>query len=585
MPEDNEDKFIQRRLLVASVLSALAIMFYVYVSAPRGLPPAERPAAEQPAEPPATDPSAAEQAPPEQPAEPEASKPAPEKPPETKGSTEQPVAEAERKLAAGEQQIVVESDTYLVTLSNRGGVVTSWILKDYLNAKGEPLDLVHAGEAGDHNYPFALVLPGGEPAIVNEVLFVANEGPDRRVAPTSVTFEYSDGTHSARKAFRFEQEGYVVGVETDLAENGAGQPHLIAWNGGFGDTAQTNDARNSTTYYYDSSTGKLQRNKAADAEEARITNQGEFAYAGIDDLFFAAAFLPREPTPVRMETSTATIVPVAGGKEQVFAALAVGGAEHNDFRAFVGPKSLEILGSVRPELRTIVDFGWLAFLAEPMFWMLRWIHEHLVANWGWSIILVTVFINLVMFPLKWKSTKSMKRMQALQPLVKQINEKYKGLSIRDPKKAQQNEELMALYKKHGVNPMGGCLPMVLQLPFFISFYYVLSVAIEMRHAGWLWVADLSAPEQIPIRVLPLAMVGTQFWQQAITPQPTVDPAQVKMMKFMPLMMGFLFYGFSSGLVLFWLTGNLVGVVQQVILNRFPSEPIEVEQPRRRRKKK
>jgi YidC/Oxa1 family membrane protein insertase len=246
---------------------------------------------------------------------------------------------------------------------------------------------------------------------------------------------------------------------------------------------------------------------------------------------------------------------------------------------------MDLLESVRPDLQHIVDFGFFSFLARPLFWLLRWTHEHIVPNWGWAIIVVTVFINVALFPLKWKSTKSMKKMQALQPVIKQINEKYKGLSIRDPKKAQQNEEVMAVYKKYGVNPMGGCLPMVLQLPFFIAFYSMLTSAIELRHASWLWVADLSAPEQIAVRVLPLAMILTQFWQQAMTPQPTVDPAQAKMMKFMPLLMGFFFYGFSSGLVLFWLTGNVVGVAQQAILNRLSSEPLEIEQPRRGRKKK
>jgi YidC/Oxa1 family membrane protein insertase len=157
--------------------------------------------------------------------------------------------------------------------------------------------------------------------------------------------------------------------------------------------------------------------------------------------------------------------------------------------------------------------------------------------------------------------------------------------MRDPKKAQQNEELMGLYKKHGVNPMGGCLPMLLQLPFFIGFYNVLMVAIEMRHASWLWVTDLSTFEHLPIRVLPLAMVATQFWQQSLTPTPTADPAQMRLMKFMPLMMGFIFYQFQAGLVLFWLTSNVVGVAQQLILNRFASDEPVLDDKSRGRKKK
>ena len=291
---------------------------------------------------------------------------------------------------------------------------------------------------------------------------------------------------------------------------------------------------------------------------------------------------------MRLETSAVQIVTAEGGKPEIYAAIGVSSESEgkNDLQLFVGPKSIDILRSVRPEMGQAVDFGWFGFVAEPLFWMLRWTHEHFVANWGWAIVVVTVFINFVMFPLKWKSMKSMKKMQSLQPLVKQINEKYKGLSMRDPKKAQQNEEMMALYKKHGVNPLGGCMPMLLQLPFFIGFYNVLTVAIEMRHASWLWVADLSSPEQLAIRVLPLAMILTQFWQQSMTPTPSADPAQMRLMKFMPLMMGFIFYGFSAGLVLFWLTGNIVGIGQQLILNRFASEDeLVIDQPRGRKKKK
>ena len=166
----------------------------------------------------------------------------------------------------------------------------------------------------------------------------------------------------------------------------------------------------------------------------------------------------------------------------------------------------------------------------------------------------------------------MKKMQLLQPQIAVINAKYKGLSLRDPKKADQNQEVMDLYKKHGVNPMGGCMPMLIQLPFFYAFYKVLSVSIAMRGAEWLWVTDLSQPEQIPIRILPIAMIISQFIMQKMTPATGGDPSQQKMMMFMPLVMGFMFYGFSSGLVLYWLTGNVVGIGQQWFFNRGVTVP-------------
>jgi YidC/Oxa1 family membrane protein insertase len=181
--------------------------------------------------------------------------------------------------------------------------------------------------------------------------------------------------------------------------------------------------------------------------------------------------------------------------------------------------------------------------------------------------------------------KSMKKMQKLQPLIKHINDKYKSLPMRDPKRQEQNKEVMDLYSKYGVNPLGGCLPMLLQIPFFFAFYSVLTASLEMRHASWLWVRDLSSPEHLVIRILPLAMIATQFWFQKMTPTTSVDPAQQRMMQFMPLVFGFFFYGTPSGLVLYWLTSNLVGIAQQWFINRLPEPALELETPKKGKSKK
>jgi len=198
-------------------------------------------------------------------------------------------------------------------------------------------------------------------------------------------------------------------------------------------------------------------------------------------------------------------------------------------------------------------------------------------------VLVTFAINMVLFPLRFSSMRSAKKMQALQPQIKALNDKYKDLPLRDPRKQEQQAEMMELYKKHGVNPVGGCVPMVLQLPFLIGFYTVLTVAIEMRGANWLWIPDLSQAETgffaalgPPIRLLPLLLIVAQFLQQKMTPSPGMDPAQQKMMLFMPLVLGFMFYGQPAGLVLYWLTGGLVGIAQQWLLSRGGSTPPAVE---------
>jgi YidC/Oxa1 family membrane protein insertase len=171
-------------------------------------------------------------------------------------------------------------------------------------------------------------------------------------------------------------------------------------------------------------------------------------------------------------------------------------------------------------------------------------------NYGWAIILITVVLNILLLPLKFSSMKSAKKMQSLQPELKKIQEKYSSLPLRDPRRTEQNEEMMSLYKKHGVNPMGGCLPLLIQMPFLFAFYKVLTVAIEMRGASWLWVNDLSQPETIAIRLLPVLLIVTQFILQKMTPTAGMDPAQARIMLIMPLFLGFMFYYQSAGLVLY-----------------------------------
>jgi len=234
---------------------------------------------------------------------------------------------------------------------------------------------------------------------------------------------------------------------------------------------------------------------------------------------------------------------------------------------FVGPKDLDLLKRIDPRLEQMVDFGWFWFIAKPLFLVLNWLNDKLAHNYGWAIVLLTILINFAILPMRLKSMKSMKRMQTLQPQIAAINAKYKNVGLRDPRKAQQNQEVMELYKKHGVSPMGGCLPMLLQIPVFFGFYKVLTVAIEMRGAHWLWVTDLSQPEHLPIRILPIAMIVAQFVMQKMTPNPSVDQNQQRMMLMLPLVFGFMFYGVASGLVLYWLTSNVVGIVQQWFINR------------------
>lgn len=566
----NDEQFIQRRMLMAAVLSAVVMGLYIYL-VPRPEPP-QRPLADEPAESIGAPAIEGDQDEPEQALE-----------------TAAEVAEDTDLEATAEQRVVVENENYRVEFTNRGAVVTSWQLKQYNDALGNPLDLVHADGAKRHGMPFRLLRPGGDLIEgTDEALFTVNPGRGTRNAPETLTFEYSKTGLRILKRFAFEESGHVVRVETQVLEAGRPQRHLLSWSGGFGDTAQAGNSVHSQTYFY--TDGDIEYVTAADAEDERITHSGPYPFVGIADLFFTAAAIPEPGQDIRIETSAIEIVPVGAepGDQQAYVAGAFGGATDNRFRLYVGPKSRSALaevGDVGNAFRGIVDYGFFAFIAEPLFIMLGWVYSNIVANWGWSIVLVTVVINTILFPLKYKSTKSMRKMQQLQPLVKEINNRYKGVTMRDPRKAKQNEELQALYKKHNANPMGGCLPILLQMPFFFAFYKLLTVAIEMRQAEWLWVSDLSNPETLAIRVLPLAMVATQFWSQALTPTPSTDPTQARVMKFMPLVFGFIFYQFQAGLVLYWLTSNCVGIVQQLVLNRLPQEKLELERKPQRSKRK
>ncbi len=264
-------------------------------------------------------------------------------------------------------------------------------------------------------------------------------------------------------------------------------------------------------------------------------------------------------------------------------------------RIYVGPKELAVLETTavptikndHPDLRGLVDFGWWGILARPLFLWLKWMYGHVVANWGWAIVLQTLIISLALMPLRITQMKSMLKMQRVAPQIKSIQDKYKKYSLRDPRKAGMNEEISALYKKEGVNPAGGCLPMLIQFPFLIAYYRMLGTALDLRHAHWLWIPDLSAKD--PYMVLPILMVISMFAMQRITPQPAgMDPAQQKMMTWMmPLMMGFFFFNFASGLSLYYAESNLIQMAQQAVMNKtkLGREMREMLEKRARKKEK
>ena len=486
-----------------------------------------------------------------------------EKPPaaETAEAAKAPIVPVIQAQAA--PPFVIDTDLYKITFSNQGANVRGWLLKKSL-ADGKPLELVNTATAVEDPYPFSLYMADRQALAkkLNAALYRQTVAPDG----FGVTYDFSDGHTTVRKTFRFQKNSYLVQVTSEV--NTGGQPidSMIEWRAGFGDFTLPNPASKQQTIYFDVTADKLREQSVSTAKNGPVTNSGDFSFAGIEDGYFTAVFLPEGNATMREITfSDTTRTPfIEKPAPYVGAAVSMGAVNH--FRVFVGPKDYDLLKRVDPKLQQLVNFGWLSLLAKPLFLVVNWFNDNVVHNFGWAIVVVTVVINFALFPVKLSNMKSMRKMQALKPQIDAINAKYKNVKMTDPRKGEQNQEVMDLYKKYGVNPMGGCVPMLLQIPFFFAFYQVLRVSVEMRGANWLWIHDLSQAEPSAIKILPIVMIVSQFYMQSMTPQANVDPNQQKMMKFMPLIFGFMFYQFPSGLVLYYLTSNLVSMGQQLFFN-------------------
>ena len=543
----------ERGMILAVVLSGLVLVVSQYFFKPAPSPTATKSGAQQSARP--VQPDAIQK---------------PEPPVRSASPTGSSLAiKTEAVQADKEEFVTVETGVYRVVFSNRGAVVRNWILTQYRDHEGKPLELVNQKALATVPAPFSLAFrsqaPSSDP---NGALFHAERSPDG----LEISFEFSAGGVHIKKTFHFEKSSYLVGVTSEVAQNGVSVPHSLMWRGGFGDASTTNPVAVEHAIYYDQPNSELQVKTAQDAKDAPVGASGQFSFVGLEDAYFAAAFLPGERASVE-QTTYSDGVPGAKGEAEARVGMGVGGEGANQLSLFIGPKDTDLLRKVNPKLDQVIDWGWFGVIAKPLFYALNWTSDRLTHNYGWAIILVTLVINILMFPLKLTSMKSAKKMQSVQPKIQAINDRYKNIPMKDPRQTEKNQEIMDLYKREGINPVGGCLPLLIQMPFLLAFYKVLSVAIEMRGAHWFWVADLSQPETLAIKVLPILLIVTQFISTKMTPSPGMDPAQQKMMLVMPLVLGYMFYFTSSGLVLYWLTGNVVAIAQQWLLNRFMPTPV------------
>jgi YidC/Oxa1 family membrane protein insertase len=488
-----------------------------------------------------------------------------------------------------ERDIVVENGSVRAVFSTRGAVIKSWRLKKYLNAAREPVELVPQDAPAGAPKPFTLsVDDAGVSKTLAEALYRPSATSlDVTGAEQKLTFEYRDASGlDVQKQFFFHPESpYVVHLTARVRRGSDDLVPTIHWGPAIGTTLDVNangyNAPPQPIYYTE---GDEYRISAGDVPE--IANQeGVYGFAGVDDHYFLSSIVnPKErialtfsvvPMPARAPEENAPPPYIAWS---VKFPTAPTGAQF-----FFGPKDYDVLGAVDPDLRRSIHFGMFSLLVVPLLRALKWINIF-IGNYGWSIIALTVLINLTMFPLRHKSVVSMRRMQELQPEVEAIKARYAKLKMTDPARQKMNTEMMELYRNRGVNPASGCVPMLLTLPVLFAFYAMLSVAIELRGAPWIgWIKDLSVHD--PLFILPVIMGATQFIQTKMTPT-TADPMQQRVMLLMPLIFMFMFLWFPVGLVLYWTVSNIWAIGQQAVTNKIIGPPPQrtVRPPAERRVK-
>ncbi len=505
------------------------------------------------------------------------------------------LAPANPVSAGSETRVVVETEELRAEFTNRGAQLVSYRLKGSAGDGPNGLELVAARREGP--YPFALVGPDGSPLALNDALFVAEEsaeGPAR-----VVRFRHAGPAGAAEKLFRFLPNGTF---EVEISAAGAGEWALLLGPGLRNLSAKDLESRfevRAGVYLYGEEVGVYD---ARSEEETLELAGGGLRWVGLEDTYFLTVLIPETPV------EKAHLVPLLyepGGEGQAarFAPLPPEGqrtkeqekapralllivdpkGERFAAEAYFGPKEYPRLAALPWGLEKTVRWGTFGFFARILLVALRWIHDTLVANYGWAIVLLTFAINLLLLPLTHKSYVSMRKMQELNPKIQAIRERWRP-KLKDKQgkpnlesQRKMQEEMNALFKSQGVNPAGGCLPLLLQLPVLWAFYNLLSTAVELRGAPWMgWIRDLSAAD--PYYVLPIVMGGTQWLQARMTPT-TADPMQRRLFQLMPLLFTVLFLGFPSGLVLYWLTNNVLNIARQGVYNELRKrEEARVEPP-------
>jgi YidC/Oxa1 family membrane protein insertase len=473
-----------------------------------------------------------------------------------------------------ERDVRVETRDVIAVFTNRGARLKSWRLKHYRDQQQEPQELVVGVDL--QPLPFELrAADEGTTALINSALYAVDQSTD---GATRLRFEYRTAAPELHvvKEFGLAPQGYIVTFDAKVTaappepatdKGSVAVPVTILWGPAVGDLGEV-------SRYAQKPEGLLAQNGSVQ-RPSDFSKQSEFAgdfrYAGVDDNYFMTVALSVTGAKVRYQP--VSIPPPPGSKDPAHSLVAYSielAPSNLPVKFFVGPKDFEVLAAIDTDMTSAINFGYFKVIVVPLLQSLKWVHGY-VGNYGWSIVILTLLINAIMFPLRHKSAVSMRKMQQIQPEVKSIQDRYSKLKTTDPARQKMNTELMALYRDRGVNPASGCVPMLLTMPVFLAMWALLQTSIELRGAPWFgWIHDLSSHDRF--YVLPVIMVVSQFWQQRLMPQAGADPAQQKMMMFMPAVMGFIFLWLPAGALIYYVISNLWAIGQQYLTNRLLGPP-------------
>ena len=474
-------------------------------------------------------------------------------------------ASAATPAVATAKTVKVETDVYLAEISTAGGDLVGLRLKKHGGTLDPKKNFILFDRAADHTYvaQSGLIgngLPNHQSAYtVSAESFVMADGQDK----LEVRLEATDGSKGA-KVYRFQRNSYVIDVSHELTNSGAAPVDAHAYFQLLRDTkAPEGDSAMVPTYtgpavYTDKE--KFQKVAFGDIDKNKLpypktANDG---WIGIVQHYFLGAWLPKEGAPREYYTKAVQAGLYAAGVIVPVGTLAPGASTTVSMPLYAGPQEQEKLAALAPGLELAVDYGWLTVIAAPLFWVLQWVHGW-TGNWGVAIIILTVLIKLLFYPLSEASYRSMAKMRVVAPKMQSLKDRYGD----DRQRLQQ--AMMELYKTEKINPLGGCLPILVQIPVFIALYWVLLASVEMRQAPFaLWITDLSTPD--PWYILPVLMGATMIIQTRLNPEPP-DPVQAKVMKIMPVAFSIFFFFFPAGLVLYWLVNNILSIAQQWKINR------------------